>query len=141
MRITSWLQAHPFPRWLTLALAALCLDLLVLPWAIWGDPTILFHADRPRGEWFLIHLAAGVAGLAWWSRRKPPEKAPLDASAHNSALAVSVGETVDQGEVIAYAGSSGSSTGPHLHFEIHYQGMPVDPLLFLTERVMDSGPY
>ncbi len=61
--------------------------------------------------------------------------------AHNSALAVSVGETVDQGEVIAYAGTSGNSTGPHLHFEIHYQGMPVDPLLFLTERVMDSGPF
>lgn len=59
--------------------------------------------------------------------------------AHNAALAVSVGETVSQGEVVAYSGNTGASTGPHLHFEILYQGQPVDPLLFLTERVMDLG--
>jgi len=59
--------------------------------------------------------------------------------AHNSALAVSVGETVSQGDVVAYSGSTGLSTGPHLHFEIHYEGMPMDPLLFLTERVDDPG--
>lgn len=57
--------------------------------------------------------------------------------AHNSALAVSVGETVSQGEIIAWSGSTGLSTGPHLHFEIHYLGAPVDPLLLLTERVAE----
>lgn len=51
--------------------------------------------------------------------------------AHASTLAVSAGATVEQGEIIAYAGSTGKATGPHLHLEIHYQGTPVDPLLLL----------
>lgn len=51
--------------------------------------------------------------------------------AHASALAVSHGDTVKQGEVIAYAGSTGLSVGSHLHMEIHYLGTPVDPLLLL----------
>jgi len=51
--------------------------------------------------------------------------------AHASSITVSQGETVKQGELIAFAGSTGKSTGPHLHLEIHYQGSPVDPLLLL----------
>jgi hypothetical protein len=51
--------------------------------------------------------------------------------AHNSWLVVSVGSTVTQGQVLGYSGSTGWSTGPHLHFEIHYHGSPVDPLLLL----------
>jgi murein DD-endopeptidase MepM/ murein hydrolase activator NlpD len=54
--------------------------------------------------------------------------------AHGSALAVNVGQPVSQGQVVLHSGSTGRSTGPHLHFEIHYQGVPVDPLLLLTER-------
>jgi hypothetical protein len=54
--------------------------------------------------------------------------------AHGSALAVNVGQPVSQGQVVIHSGSTGRSTGPHLHFEIHYQGVPVDPLLLLTER-------
>lgn len=54
--------------------------------------------------------------------------------AHSSAPAVRSGQTVEQGQVVAYAGSTGLSTGPHLHFEIHYHEQPVDPLLLLTER-------
>ena len=48
--------------------------------------------------------------------------------AHCSELLVKVGEDVYQGKVIAKVGSSGRSTGPHLHFEVHYKGVAFDPL-------------
>jgi murein DD-endopeptidase MepM/ murein hydrolase activator NlpD len=48
--------------------------------------------------------------------------------AHQSRVAVSVGDIVRQGEVIGYVGSSGWVTGPHLHWEVHINGVPYDPL-------------
>lgn len=50
---------------------------------------------------------------------------------HCSQLLVSVGQQVSQGDVIAAVGSTGRSTGPHCHFEVRYQGSPIDPLLYL----------
>ena len=50
---------------------------------------------------------------------------------HNSELAVSPGQSVQQGQVIAYAGSTGYSTGPHCHFEVRVDGSPVDPMGYL----------
>ncbi len=47
--------------------------------------------------------------------------------AHMSSFAVSVGQTVNQAEVIGYVGSTGVSTGPHLHFEVRINGSTTDP--------------
>ena len=51
--------------------------------------------------------------------------------AHNSTNLVKTGDRVTKGSVIAKVGSSGRSTGPHLHFTIEKNGKPVDPLLYL----------
>lgn len=51
--------------------------------------------------------------------------------AHLEEFAVEEGQTVRQGELLGGAGTTGYSTGPHLHFEIRYKGRPVDPHVLL----------
>ena len=50
---------------------------------------------------------------------------------HNSSLAVSEGQRVSQGQLVAYAGSTGYSTGPHCHFEVRLHGEVTEPLNYL----------
>jgi len=52
--------------------------------------------------------------------------------AHCSGLAVSYGQHVSKGQLVAYVGSTGNSTGPHLHFEVRQDGVAVDPCGFVN---------
>ena len=53
--------------------------------------------------------------------------------AHAQAIHVRQGDWVGQGQMIAEVGSTGHSTGPHLHFEIRLQGLALDPRMFVSQ--------
>ncbi|MBV7265401.1 M23 family metallopeptidase [Erythrobacter ani] len=53
--------------------------------------------------------------------------------AHMSKLAVAAGDTVRKGDVIGYVGSTGRSTGPHLHYEVRVDGVAVNPIPYMVE--------
>ena len=63
----------------------------------------------------------------------------VTAYSHNSQLRVNVGDTVEQGQTIALAGSTGNSTGPHIHFEIKVNDKWVDPEYYLPSQSNEGG--
>lgn len=82
----------------------------------------------------------GVVGSAGWrggyglAIEVDHGKGVASRYAHMSRLAVSSGQTVKRGDVIGYVGSTGLSTGPHLHYEIRINGAAVNPYGSLTRR-------
>jgi len=86
----------------------------------------------------IIAAAAGWVMEAGWKNDAYGYTVMLDHGngiqtlyAHASALAAKEGQRVEAGQLIAYVGSTGNSTGPHVHFEIRLDGVCVDPLQYL----------
>lgn len=67
--------------------------------------------------------------------------------AHLDRMIVRVGDTVKEGSIIGYSGATGNVTGPHLHFEVRYNGIRVNPLNWLDSdftckySYVRLGPY
>lgn len=88
--------------------------------ARWGSP-IVAAAD---GE----VVGAGWAGGYGRQVRVMHGGGIMTTYSHMSAIVASPGTEIRQGQVIGYVGSSGLSTGPHLHFEVRVAGRPINPL-------------
>ncbi|UNC93722.1 peptidoglycan DD-metalloendopeptidase family protein [Candidatus Contubernalis alkaliaceticus] len=54
--------------------------------------------------------------------------------AHLTNYVVEAGDSVEKGDLIGHVGSTGFSTGPHLHYEVHVNGQPMDPMLFIPQN-------
>jgi len=60
---------------------------------------------------------------------------------HLSSFAVTAGQFIHRGDTIGYVGSSGRSTGPHLHYEVRINDTPVNPYKYLRVMVAHSGGF
>ncbi|MFC4003673.1 M23 family metallopeptidase [Prauserella oleivorans] len=87
-----------------------------------------------------VVLDAGPAsGFGLWVRIQHKD-GTITVYGHINSYAVSVGQEVEAGEVIAEVGNTGYSTGPHLHFEVwDPSGLKVNPLAWLQERGANIG--
>lgn len=100
-----------------------------------------FHQAVDIGAWYGTPVHATKAGkvvfAGWrqglgWTVVLEHESGFSTVYGHNSWYFVDPGEQVEEGQKIALSGDSGRSTGPHLHYEILQNGVPVDPMIYLT---------
>lgn len=89
--------------------------------APWGTPviaarsgTVTYAGWSSQGYGYLVKIRHQGGAETWY--------------AHHSKVLVGVGQYVSQGEIIGRVGSTGLSTGPHLHFELHERGRAINPL-------------
>ena len=82
-----------------------------------GTVILTKHSNSGYGNYVMIDHGGGYVSLY----------------AHCKSLAVSTGQYVNQGQVIAYIGTSGYSTGPHVHFEIRVNGEKVNPANYVSK--------
>ncbi len=80
--------------------------------------TVVFSGWSSSGYGYLIRISHQGGAETWYG--------------HHSRLLVEVGDYVQQGETIGLVGSTGISTGPHLHFELHESGGAIDPIAHLN---------
>lgn len=71
------------------------------------------------------------SGYGYWLRIKHSESIST-LYAHCSKILVKAGDKVEKGQLIAYVGKTGLATGPHLHFEIRVNEVPINPTLFIS---------
>ena len=101
----------------------------------WGK----LHAGTPIGTPICAAsdgtvLAAGPAsGFGYWVKLQHPGNVTT-VHGHISRWVVTVGQAVRAGQLIAYSGNEGLSTGPHLHFETRAGDSPVDPMTFYAAQ-------
>lgn len=86
-----------------------------------GVGTVIFAGYNTGGYGNLVVIQHRLGYTSWY--------------AHLSSIAVLTGQAVDGGTRIGYVGSTGNSTGPHLHFEVRRYDTPVDPLPMLLSTV------
>ena len=86
----------------------------------------------------IVATADGVVTIAGWNASGYGNMVDIDHGSgvstrygHASAVVVTVGQRVRRGQIIAYVGSTGHSTGPHLHYEVRLSGQPVNPTSYL----------
>ena len=101
--------------------------------APWGSPIVAAADGQVVG--------AGYAGGYGRQVRIVHEGGLMTTYSHMSSIVAQPGLPVRQGQVIGYVGSSGLSTGPHVHFEVRIDGRPVNPLTArLVSRPVFAGP-
>lgn len=115
--------------------------------ATFHDPTYPFrhlweHSGLDIATTWGTPVVAAAPGIVAWSRYGSSygnyvmiihANGYATLYAHLSSSAVVADQYVGRGEVIGYEGSTGFSTGPHLHFEIRENGIPVDPQVYLVD--------
>ena len=86
----------------------------------------------------IVATADGVVTIAGWNAGGYGNMVDIDHGSgvstrygHASAVVVTPGQRVRRGQIIAYVGSTGHSTGPHLHYEVRLSGQPVNPSSYL----------
>ena len=104
------------------------------------DGTEAFHKGVDFAGTAGSNVVAVAAGVVTWAGERSGYGKLIEIShgdgfvtryAHNERTLVTVGQTVKRGERIALMGSTGRSTGPHVHFEVLRNGRQVNPLSFI----------
>ena len=104
------------------------------------DGTEAFHKGVDFAGSAGSNVTAVAAGVVTWAGERSGYGRLIEINhgdgfvtryAHNERTLVSVGQTVKRGEPVALMGSTGRSTGPHVHFEVLRNGRQVDPLSFV----------
>jgi murein DD-endopeptidase MepM/ murein hydrolase activator NlpD len=90
-----------------------------------------FHSGVDIGGGYGAAVVAPADGMVTFSTRY----------GHLSGFAVTAGQSVHRGDVIGYVGTSGRSTGPHLHYEVRINDTPVNPYKYLRMTVAHNGGF